>query len=124
LGANFQELIGVARYQPFARWTFVGKLIYYVQGKDTGSLTYGSNIFLPDLPSYRYGDYGYSIGSGIRSKTAYSSLLVSYEWKPNFFIELNFVARKESATVIAPSKSSSIIYFGVRWNMGRREFDY
>jgi len=124
LGANFQELIGVARYQPFDRWMIVAKLIYYMQGKDTGSLTYGSNIFLPSLPSYRNGDYGYDIGSGIRSKTAYSSFLVSYEWKPNFFIELNGVFRKESATAIAPAKNTSIVYFGIRWNMQRREFDY
>ena len=124
LGANFQELIGVARYQPLPKWFFVAKAIYYMQGKDTGSRTYGSNIFLPYLPAYRYGDYGYNVGAGIRSKTGYASLLVSYEWKPNLFIELNAIIRKESATTISASKNSAIVYLGVRWNMWRREFDY
>lgn len=124
LGANFQEFIGVVRYQPLPKWLFVAKAIYYMQGKDTGRLTYGSNIFLPYLPSFRYGDYGYNVGGPIRGKTAYASLLISYEWKPNLFIELNGVFRKVSATTVSPSQNTSIVYFGIRWNMWRREFDY
>jgi hypothetical protein len=49
---------------------------------------------------------------------------VSYELKPNFFIEVNAVFRKEAATTVAPSKSTAIIYAGVRWNMQRREFEF
>jgi len=124
LGANFQELIGIARYQPAARWFLQGKVIYYMQGKDTGNVSFGSNIFLPYLPPYRTQEYGYNVGAGIKSKTAIASMLVSYEWKPNFFVELNAVLRKESTTTIAPSKNTSIIYFGIRWNMQRREFDF
>jgi hypothetical protein len=124
LGANFQEWIGIARYQPARKWFLEAKGIYYMQGKDTGNVSFGSNIFLPNVPPYRTQDYGYNVGSGIRSKTALASLLVSYQWKPDFFIELNLVTRKESATVIAPSKNASIIYFGVRWNMHRRDFDF
>jgi hypothetical protein len=124
LGANFQEWIGIARFQPAPKWLFRAKAIYYMQGKDTGSTSFGSNIFLPYIPPYRTQEYGYHVGGSIKGKTAMASILVSYEWKPNFFFELNFVTRKESATIIAPSKSSSIIYFGVRWNMHRREFDF
>lgn len=125
LGANFQEWIGVARYQPAARWMLVGKLIYYVQGKDSSiTKTYGGNIFIPTLPANRYGDYGYYTASGVKTQTAYASLLVSYEWKPNLFIELNAIYRKENATIISPSKNSSIVYLVIRWNMWRREFDY
>jgi hypothetical protein len=124
LGANFQEFLGLVRYQPAPRWFLRGKAIYDMQGKDANSESFGSNIFLPDVPPYRQSDYGYFIGSGVRSKTGLASLLVSYEWKPNFFIELNAVYRKEGATTIAPAKSSSTIYFGVRWNVQRREFDF
>jgi hypothetical protein len=124
LGANFQEWIGIARFQPAPKWFLQAKAIYYMQGKDTGSTSFGSNIFLPYIPPYRTQEYGYNVGGNIKGKTAITSMLVSYEWKPNFFIELNAVLRKESATTIAPSKSSSIIYFGFRWNMQRREFDF
>ena len=124
VGANFQEWIGIIRYQPAARWFLQAKAIYYMQGKDTGNVSFGGNIFLPYLPPYRTQEFGYPVGAGIRSKTGYASLLVSYEWKPNLFIELNTVIRKESATTISPSKNSAIVYLGVRWNMWRREFDY
>jgi hypothetical protein len=124
LGANFQEFIGIARYQPAPRWYLQAKAIYYMQGKDTGSVSSGSNIFLPYLPPYRTQEYGYNVGGPIKGKTAYASMLISYEWKPNFFLELNAVLRKEGATTISPAKNTSIIYFGVRWNMQRREFDF
>jgi hypothetical protein len=124
LGANFQEFVGLIRYQPAPRWFLRAKAIYDMQGKDVDSVSYGSNIFLPDVSPYRTSDYGFFIGSLVKSKTALAALLVSYQWKPNFFIELNAVYRKEGATTVTPAKSSSTIYFGVRWNMHRREFDF
>lgn len=124
LGANFNEWIGIARFQPAAKWFLQAKAIYYVQGKDTGSTSFGSNIFLPHVPPYRTQDFGFDIGDPVRGKTAVASLLVSYEWKPNFFVELNGIVRKENATIVSPAKNSSIVYFGIRWNMHRREFDF
>jgi hypothetical protein len=124
LGANFQEWIGIARYQPTGRLFLQGKIFYYMQGKDTGSVSFGSNIFLPNIPPYRTKEFGYDLGAGIRSKTAMISGLVSYEWKPNFFLELNTVYRKESATTISPSKNTFIIYTGIRWNMHLRDFEF
>jgi hypothetical protein len=124
LGANFQELIGIVRYQPAPKWFLQAKAIYYMQGKDTANQSFGSNIFLPYLPPYRVQEFGFEVGSAVRGKTALASLLLSYEWKPNFFIELNAVVRKESATIISAAKNTSVIYFGIRWNMHRREFDF
>jgi hypothetical protein len=124
LGANFQEWIGMARYQPAPKWMVLAKAIYYKQGKDTGSISNGGNIFLLNVPPIRNKDFGFTIASGIPVKTALASLLLSYEWKPNFFIEVNSVFRTESASVIAPQKNTFIIYGGVRWNFQRREFDF
>jgi hypothetical protein len=124
LGANFQELIGIVRYQPAPRWMIEAKAIYYYQGRDTGSISYGSNIFLPDVYPYRRMDYGYDVGTGIKTKVAYTSLLLSYEIKPNLYLEATGVYRKEGETTVAAAKNTSLIYFGVRWNLGRREFDY
>ena len=46
LGANFQELIGLLRYQPAPKWNIQAKAIYYYQGKDsTNGSSFGSNIF-------------------------------------------------------------------------------
>ena len=125
LGANFKEFIGIASYQPAPKWLAVAKLIYYQQGRDSSSRSFGSNIVLPNSPPFRQGEFGYNIGSGWQTNVFYASLFLSYELRENLFIELNAVARNQKA-VTAPisSKNTSVITFGVRWNMHRREFDF
>lgn len=125
LGANFKEWIAIARYQPAPKWMLVGKIIQYQQGRDSSARSYGYNIFLPNVSPYRVGDYGYDIGSGWKTNVFYTSLLVSYEWKENLFIDLSGIYRKEE-TKTAPvrSASTSVFTLGVRWNMPRREIDF
>ncbi len=125
LGANFNELIGIARYQPAPRWMLQAKAIYYSQGKDVDSVNWGGNILLPNRPPFRTRENGFEIGGGARTKTAYASLLLSYELKQNLFIEGNAVVRKVSSeSALIPSNNTVIISAGIRWNMHRREFDF
>lgn len=125
LMANFKELIGIARYQPAPKWLIQAKAIYYQQGRDSSSASYGSNIFLPNQPPYRASDYGFDIGSGWKTNVLYGSLLVSYELKENLFLELFGVYRKqETKTPPIQSANSTVVSLGVRWNMQRREFDF
>lgn len=125
LMANFSEFIGIARYQPAPKWLAVAKLIYYTQGRDSSNRSFGSNIFLPNGPPYRIGDYGYNIGSGWKTNVFLATLLLSYELRENLFIELNAVARKQKTTT-APitNMNTTVINFGVRWNMHRRDFEF
>lgn len=125
LGANISEFIGIARYQPAPKWLTVGKLIYYTQGRDSSSRSFGSNIFYPNNAPFRQGDFGYNIGSGWKTNVLIASFLVSYELKENLFVELNAVYRKQD-TKTAPitSANTSIVTFGIRWNLQRREFDF
>jgi hypothetical protein len=125
LGANFQEMIGIARYQPAPKWRIEAKAIYYYQGRDTGSSNFGSNIFLPDKPPFRSKDYGFYIGTGVKAKTLYSSLLLSYEWRQNLFIEANAVYRKQNSIYNQLNMPGEwILSAGIRWNMQRRQFDF
>lgn len=125
LMANFSEFMGIARYQPAPKWLVQVKAIAYKQGRDSGSTSYGSNIFLPNVPPYRAGDYGYDIGSGWKTNVLYASLLVSYELRENLFFELFGVYRKqETKTPPVTSMNTTVISLGVRWNMHRREFDF
>ena len=125
LGANFSEFIGIACYQPAPRWTLVGKIMYWKQGLDTGSRNFGGNIFLPNRPPYRVGDYGYTIVSGREAKTAFASLLVSYELKENLFIEASGTYRKFDVPAnTSVSTKTTIISAGIRWNMHRRLFEF
>ncbi len=131
LMANFKEFIGIARYQPAPRWLAVAKLIYYQQGRDSVAVgdpnfsSFGSNIFLPNRPPYRTEDFGFDIGSGWKTNVFYASFLLSYELKENLFLELNAVYRKlETKTAPIVSGNTSVVTFGIRWNMHRREFDF
>ncbi|MBS1608613.1 MAG: hypothetical protein JSS70_07615 [Bacteroidetes bacterium] len=123
LGANFAEGIFLARYQPLPKWMIQVKAIRYEQGRDSSSASFGSNIFLPY--TYRSTDFGYNIGSGWKTDVSYISLLLSYEFRQNLFVEFSAVGRKEE-TKTAPitSKKSTILSLGIRWNMHRREFDF
>jgi hypothetical protein len=125
LGANFQEWIGIARYQPAPKWLIKAKAIYYMQGRDISLAgigeNFGSNIFLPNAPPYRTRDFGFAIGDGRRTKVGLLSFLLSYEWKQNLFFEGSAMYRKETAVT---SQDSFIISAGIRWNMHRREFDF
>lgn len=122
LGANFQEVIAQARYQPAPKWMIHAKGIYYTQGRDTGLVSFGSNILKPNVPPFRTAEYGYEVGSGVNTKVAYGSLLLSYELRPNLFIEATGVYRRESA--LGRSANTTIGFIGIRWNMQRREFDF
>ncbi|HEU4471554.1 MAG TPA: hypothetical protein VFR58_10750 [Flavisolibacter sp.] len=124
LGANLQEWIGQVRYQPTPRLLATARAIYYAQGRDTGMVSGGSNIFLPYDQPFRNRDYGFKIGGPVKGKTAMVSLLLSYEWRPNLFFELNSVYRKEGATSISPAASTFVVYAGLRWNMHRRDFEF
>jgi hypothetical protein len=126
LGANFSEFIGIARYQPAPKWLAIAKLIYYQQGRDSNNIiSYGSNILLPNIIPPRVGDFGHTLGSGWKTNVFYFSFLLSYEFRENLFLELNAALRKqETKTPPITSANTSIISFGLRWNMHRREFDY
>ncbi|TCJ17848.1 hypothetical protein EPD60_06595 [Flaviaesturariibacter flavus] len=136
LGANFQEVIGTVRYQPAPKWLLLAKAMYYYQGRDTGLVSFGGNIFLPNqVPDpadpvrnsipHRTADYGYYVGSGLRNKVAMASLLVSYQLRPNLFFELNGAYRRQSVNVAGVSDASTFIFTGgVRWNIHRRDFDF
>jgi hypothetical protein len=124
LGANFSEMIGILRYQPAPKWTILAKAMHWKQGLDTGSRSFGANIFLPNVPPYRQGDYGYEIVSGIESKTTLLSLLLSYELKENLFIEASATKRKFEVPISSLSTNTTIVSFGIRWNMHRRVFEF
>jgi len=133
LGANFQELLVQARYQPAPKWLLLARGMYYLQGRDTGRTAFGGNIFLPNvrqdaavpssIPRPR-NEYGYQIGNGQRNQVALASLLVSYQIRPNLFLETNALYRHQNVALPTGNGSagSFIGTVGIRWNMDRRDF--
>lgn len=122
LGANFQELIAIIRFQPLPRWHIQTKLCNYFQGLDSlEGRNFGSNPLL--LYSTRKGDYGYFLGIG-RQATFFSGLLlISYEWRENLFIDLSAQQRSYAIVGEKAQNSTSLINVGVRLNFMRREYE-
>ncbi len=117
LGANFQEFIGIAKYQPAPKWYLSGRIIYYYQGLDSAGQNFGGNPF--ELYTTRTHDYGYTVGGGQRINVVNSLVSASYELRENLFLEGTYLFRK--ATGIP---NDNIFEIGVRWNAAKRDFDY
>ena len=123
LGANLKELIGIMKFQPKPKIYLYGRIIYYVQGLDSLGRNFGSNP-LADYRS-RQRDYGYHIGDGNRAKCFNALFVVSYELKENLFIEGTALHRTFKTALASPlSTNTSMLSLGIRWNIGRREYDY
>jgi hypothetical protein len=126
LGANFDEFIVIAHYQPAYKWNIEGKMIYYRQGIDSPGTNqnFGSNIF-KNYDTRSAGDYGYKIGSGLLTNCIYLSALVSYEIKENLYIDASATYRDYVIhTAISSVNGSATFTLGIRVNMFRRQYDY
>jgi hypothetical protein len=123
LGANFEELVAIARYQPLPRLFIQAKAIYFMRGVDsaTGS-NFGGNIFLPNVPPFRTAESGFNIGGGVKTTGLNASLAVSYELRENLFLDFSALVRRFTANGV--NTNTSLITAGIRLNMQRREYDY
>lgn len=121
LGANFQEFIGMADYQPLNRLRLQAKLVWYKQGLDSSSVNLGNNI-LSDYDS-RPRDYGWNVGSGNKATCMYASATASYELWENLFIEAGFTSRNFKIDV-GTDRKTTLFNIRVRWNVAKREFDF
>ncbi len=121
LGANLQEFIGIASYQPSPRWFINAKAIYYYQGLDSAGKNFGANPF-EDYRT-RTGDEGHFIGSGNKATCLNSFLQVSYKWKENLFLDLNLQYRTYKTTNTPGQTDTKMITAGFRLNIARRDRD-
>ncbi|MBA3674580.1 MAG: hypothetical protein H0W75_06425 [Chitinophagaceae bacterium] len=122
LGGNFREFIGIVKYQPVPKLYFNGRLIYYVQGLDSLGRNFGSN----PLKNYvtRPRDLGFYIGSGYRATCLNASLVASYELKENLFIDATALLRNFKVRESSTTTNTKTVSIGIRWNIGRRDYDY
>ena len=122
LGANFQEFIGIAHYQPAPKWTIDARAIYFYQGLDSTNLNYGGNIFKRN--STRSMDTGFKVGSGAKATCFNGNLLVSYELKQNLFLDASLLHRTYSIAGFTGQSNTTLVTAGIRLNMFKRNYDY
>ncbi|MBL0199911.1 MAG: hypothetical protein IPP81_06955 [Chitinophagaceae bacterium] len=122
LGANFQEFLGIVRYQPAPKWHVYLQGIYYYQGLDSAGNNFGANIFR-DYTTRTMND-GFKIGSGNKATVLNAYLQVSYEIRENIFFEVSGLYR-HAKTLLNPTATTTTMFTGgVRINMFNRRYDY
>jgi hypothetical protein len=122
LGANFQEFMGIVRYQPAPKWHVYLQGIFYYQGLDSAGKNFGANIFR-DYTTRTMND-GFKIGSGNKATVLNTWLQVSYEVRENIFFEVTGQYRHYK-TIKNPAASTTTLFTGgIRINMFNRRYDY
>ncbi len=121
LGANFNEFIGIVRYQPINKLQLEVKAIYYKQGLDSAGQNFGSNIFRNYTDISRQN--GFFIGSGIPATCLIGSITATYEILPNLFFDANATIRNYSKLGSADF-NTKMYTAGLRLNINRRVFDF
>ncbi len=122
LGANFQEFLGIIRYQPAPKWHVYLQGIYYYQGLDSAGKNFGGNIFR-DYTTRTMND-GFKIGSGNKETVLNTYLQVSYEIRENIFFEFSALYRRSKTINIPAASTTTVFTAGVRINMFNRRYDF
>ena len=117
LGANFQEFVGVLKYQPAPKWHIDARAVYYEKGLDSTGANFGGNPL--KLYTTRTNDYGNYVGGGVNTKVFNAAVSLGYELRQNLFLEGNFLFRKASGI-----DNTSLFNIGIRWNAAKRDYDY
>ncbi|AXG69508.1 hypothetical protein KORDIASMS9_01731 [Kordia sp. SMS9] len=129
-GANFREVIGIARYNN-KRWFGSAKLIFGQRGLDfdpaIDNASYGSNIFINN--DNRVGDTGIELLQGNKTNVLIGDLNVGYIVNPktNLKIFANITYRSfnpDANTLIDFKENTTWLNFGIRTDIFNWYFDF
>jgi hypothetical protein len=127
LGANFTEFIGIARYQPLPRVNLTAKLIYFDKGRDEAPYNFGGDIMKNSSTRRTFetdANYGNTIGQGFKNQVLFGSMLVSWQFRHNVFIDASVLLRKSESDAAAFASNSAVTSLALRWNIPARHFEF
>jgi hypothetical protein len=122
LGANFKEIIGIARYQPLPRLTMKGKLIIVQTGRDYGDENWGSDILKDNTTHVK--NEGNTIGQGLANDIFFGTFTASWQFRHNVFVEGTVVLRNSKSDVRRYDYNSTISSLALRWNIPQRHYEF
>ena len=122
LGANFQELVGILRYQPFGRLNITGKLNLIKRGVDAAGENWGGNIRL--VNTFQRQQFGNTIAQGNTTNILFGSFTASWMFKHNLFVDGTLVVRKSESPLAAYNNNTSVGSLAVRWNIPQRLYEF
>lgn len=122
LGANFNEVVGILRYQPVRRLNLVGKLIVSKIGRDTTGVNWGSDLLKNN--STRQQEYGNKIGQGIANDLVYGTFTATWMLRHNIFIDASVVVRRSKSDVAFYNNNTNVTSLALRWNIPKRLYEF
>lgn len=122
LGANFNEFLFVAKYQPANKWFVDARAFFSQKGLDSTGQNWGGNIFR--FYGDRIGENGFYVAGGGHKNTVMNAIVnVSYEVKPNLFIDLGGQYRTSKIQNVPGKQESLLGTLGLRLNMVKKVYD-
>jgi hypothetical protein len=122
LGANFQEAVGILRYQPLPRLFITGKLALMQTGRDRPGENWGGNILNNNTDIEQ--TYGNKVAQGAKNDIVFGSFNASWQLKHNLFIDGTVVLRKSESELLYYHNNTSISSLAIRWNIPQRLYEF
>ncbi len=122
LGANFNEMVGILRYQPIPRLNVTGKLILIKTGRDDEGENWGGDILKSNRNLQQ--TFGNKIGQGVPNTIMLGSLTASYQFRHNLFLDGTLVLRRSESDLPTYNNNTSITSMALRWNIPQRLYEF
>jgi len=122
IGANFQEFIGIIRYQPIKNLFLELRTITYRAGESEFGTNWGDNILISNIT--REQDFGNELFQGTSNNTLIVNGTASYQVFHNCFIDLNYFQRSKDSFSDGLDQETLYIGAGLRLNSGALRLDY
>jgi hypothetical protein len=130
MGANFVEVLGIARYQPLPRLMLQGKVFYTVWGDDSTTTSNtvtnnnGGNIFKSYTPIAKANTYNNTIAQGIKTNILFLSLQATYQLRHNLFVDLTYIYRQQTSEIASRNRTTNYLSCGIRLNIQPRNYEF
>ncbi len=122
LGANFREIIGIARYKPWSSLFIQSKAMYAIYGDSTDGLHWGNDILIPN--QNRVMEFGNEIGQGVSNTVVSISMDISYEFFHDYYFDLHLMYRNQDSEDDLYDIKTNYIGCGIRANIENLKLDY
>lgn len=122
LGANFNELVAIIRYQPLPRLNVIVKSVNAKIGRDGQNQNWGSDILKGNQT--REQEYGNTIAQGNMNKIVFLDLTASYMLRHNLFVDAKQIFRKSTSDLPFYNSNTTVTSVALRWNIPQRLYDF
>jgi hypothetical protein len=121
LGANFKEILVIAKYLFNSKLSLTMSGMYYKKGYDKDNKNYGGDIVNNEYVS-AVTIYGNFIGQGQLVSVNFLEANLSYMIYHNLFIDFSMLYRNSMSILDFYTYKTEAISLGIRYNIGRSSF--